>query len=407
MIGYAASMNQSKFQNILYISSVDVSQPNGPGVNEREFLIEFLNSTEFSGYALLPKPERALTELPADRCRFIAGKRGGPASLIKHQWQLYHAGMETVRELRIDLIVARLSVLPVGLARLLRRAGVPYVIKTLGGGVIDAIALRESMPALLAAGVARVNARLVKPIVTNALAVDVCTQELHERVIRMLGVAESRVACIENATNTDRFQPRDGAAARERIGLPATARVVGFVGGRPWERGAREMVDIAPRIIEQFPSAHFVVVGGGSGLPDLEEHARRLGVFDRFVFTGVIPYEEVPAYVNAFDVGVALDKPGRGELVGFSFQKVRQYVASGIPTVASDKSDLDLDTLKLGSVVPCGDLDAFERAVVRWLAMPAGQRTEFQQRARSFSQEHLSAKSALKRRLANWQAAIV
>jgi lipopolysaccharide/colanic/teichoic acid biosynthesis glycosyltransferase len=52
------------------------------------------------------------------------------------------------------------------------------------------------------------------------------------------------------------------AAARRSAGIPADARVIGFVGRLVGDKGVRELVEAWGRIREQFPDAHLLLVGG-------------------------------------------------------------------------------------------------------------------------------------------------
>lgn len=77
-----------------------------------------------------------------------------------------------------------------------------------------------------------------------------------------------------------------------------------------------------------------LIVGDGPGLEWLQAEASRLGVRDRVVFAGRIPYEQVPLYLRVFDIGVSTQTnnlAGNVRTTG----KLPEYMAAGCFVIAS------------------------------------------------------------------------
>ncbi len=84
-----------------------------------------------------------------------------------------------------------------------------------------------------------------------------------------------------------------------------------------------------------------VVIGDGDGQQWLREEAVRRGVSDRLVFTGRIPYAEVPTYLRLFDVALSTQTnnlPGQVRTTG----KVPEYMAAGRFILASRVGEAEL-----------------------------------------------------------------
>jgi phosphatidylinositol alpha-1,6-mannosyltransferase len=57
-----------------------------------------------------------------------------------------------------------------------------------------------------------------------------------------------------------------------------------------------------PRVLAVVPEAVLLLVGGGPDRDRLEELARATGVAPAVRFTGAVPWEDIPPYVDAADV---------------------------------------------------------------------------------------------------------
>jgi 1,4-alpha-glucan branching enzyme len=54
------------------------------------------------------------------------------------------------------------------------------------------------------------------------------------------------------------------------------------------EKGFHRLIEAVPRILSEFPDAHFVIAGRGPEAPYLEQQAKSLGVADHVSFPGFI-----------------------------------------------------------------------------------------------------------------------
>jgi glycosyltransferase involved in cell wall biosynthesis len=78
-----------------------------------------------------------------------------------------------------------------------------------------------------------------------------------------------------------------------------------------------------------------VVVGDGPGRQVLEAARARLGLGDRLLIVGRVPHEEVPLWMNVFDLGLSTqtdDPVGWGRTTA----KLPEYLACGRPVLCSD-----------------------------------------------------------------------
>ena len=125
--------------------------------------------------------------------------------------------------------------------------------------------------------------------------------------------------------------------------------------------------------------------------PDIEQQAARLGVRDRLTVTGLIPHEDVPAWLARIDIAVLADSNDYG-----SPMKIFEYMAAGKAIVAPDYGPV-LEVLQNGStgvVFPRGDVGALQEALSELVADPALRRRLGENARVSVLREHTWARNA-------------
>jgi len=175
--------------------------------------------------------------------------------------------------------------------------------------------------------------------------------------------------------NAELFSPAiSGAPARERYGL-GDAFVVGYSGSfKPWH-GVDVLVEAAADLRER--SVKFLLVGDGPERSALEARVAALGLRDRFVLTGALPYDHVPEALAAADVCVAPFVPerhGPSRARGFVLDplKVFESLAMQKPTITIRAANIealfhDGEHLRL---VPPGEPVALAQAIAEAMDEP-------------------------------------
>ena len=251
---------------------------------------------------------------------------------------------------KIDVVLGSWAY-PDGFAAVIagRLLGVPSVVKVHGSD-INVVAQMPGPRALTAWALPRA-ARVVA--VSRALGDEVVA----------LGVPRDRIAIVMNGVDAQLFHPRDRAAARRELGLPAGPLVV-YVGNLKEEKGSRELARAWPLVLAALPGATLAVVGGGPLRGEVEAALAPCG--ERVRMLGPRPLPEVPAWMAAADVLVLPShSEGTPNVVLEALASGRRVVASAVGGVP------DLITRpELGALVPPKDPEALAAALVTALGMP-------------------------------------
>ena len=183
---------------------------------------------------------------------------------------------------------------------------------------------------------------LVDQILSNSQAVRDC-------VVQTELAPPAKLRVIYNGINLQAVAPLPGMRAklREELGLSPFDLFVGNISGLRWIKGIDVFIEAAAIAYAANPSLRFVVVGDGKTQGEIESliRARRLSA----VVTMVGAIKIFVLYLAAMDIAVLCS---RAE--GFS-NSILQYMAAGLPTIATDVGGNREALEGAGILVPADD----------------------------------------------------
>ena len=144
------------------------------------------------------------------------------------------------------------------------------------------------------------------------------------------------VTVIQDGFESESFCTLDVTELRRELQLEEVL-TVGFVGSLTWSSKSgrcygSELIEVLCEL-RDLP-VKGIIIGDGSGAPKLRAQARQLGIEDKIVFLGRIPYEDLSRYLCLIDVCLSTqtnDVPGRVRTTG----KLPLYLATGRFILAS------------------------------------------------------------------------
>lgn len=206
------------------------------------------------------------------------------------------------------------------------------------------------------------------------------------------GVNKSKIAVIENETDTEHFRPMNREKVRRELKFEKDKLYVGFIGNISIWQGLDTLIRAVPGIIDEIENVKFLIIGDGEYRQEIERKIEEFGVKDKVILTGSVPYKKAPKYINCFDIGVA---PYTFD-AGFSPIKVKDYISCGSPVICSEiDSIIYLKDEEVGVLVKPGDVEGFKGAVIELLKSPE-RREIIEGNARKYAEENFSWRNAVK-----------
>lgn len=202
-----------------------------------------------------------------------------------------------------------------------------------------------------------------------------------------LGAAPT-VRVTPNAVDPARFcarRPDSPITAGETPQRPTVT--IGFLGTlKPWH-GTEVLLRAFAEVLQRqrsrvsahescWPDLRLQIIGGGPERENLEALGAELGLGARVRFSGPVSPAQVPQLLAGLDIAAApYPAPGEPDEHYFSPLKVYEYLAAGVPVIASGLGELPgllegASTQACGETVPPGDPDALAAALIRLVQDP-------------------------------------
>lgn len=182
------------------------------------------------------------------------------------------------------------------------------------------------------------------------------------RVLINLGV-DSPIEVIPNGVNIKPFQMIENPIPRQEFGFKDEDVILTYMGRLGVEKNLPFLLRAFVGIAKTYQDVCLLMIGDGSERENLEDRARVMNIADRVHFTGMIPYQELPAYLAAADAFITasvsevhplsvIESMAAGlPVVGIQSPGVGDIVEDNVTGYLAEEEDLAEFTAKLSRII--------------------------------------------------------
>ena len=176
-------------------------------------------------------------------------------------------------------------------------------------------------------------------------------------VIEKYGIDPAKVVTVHNAVQ---FSTRDTSEVERGV----DDKIVTFLGRITYQKGPDYFVEAAAKVLKKLSNVRFVMAGSGDMMNHVIRRVARLGIADRFHFTGFLKGDDVQKMFALSDVYVM---PSVSEPFGIS---PLEAMRSNVPVIISKQSGV-AEVLDYAVKVDYWDVDALADAIYALVKYPA------------------------------------
>ena len=175
-------------------------------------------------------------------------------------------------------------------------------------------------------------------------------------VINRYGIDPNKVVTVHNAVD---FSGRENIQVERGV----KDKVVTFLGRITFQKGPEYFIEAAAKVLKRTDNVRFVMAGSGDMMTRAIRQVARLGISDRFHFTGFLRGQEVQKMFALSDVYIM---PSVSEPFGIS---PLEAMRSNVPSIISHQSGA-AEVLKYALKVDFWDVDALADDIYALLQYP-------------------------------------
>ena len=176
-------------------------------------------------------------------------------------------------------------------------------------------------------------------------------------VINKYGINPDKVVTVHNAVD---FSGREDISVERGV----KDKVVTFLGRITFQKGPEYFIDAAAKVLKRTKNVRFVMAGSGDMMNRAIQQVARLGISDRFHFTGFLRGADVQKMFALSDVYIM---PSVSEPFGIS---PLEAMRTGVPSIISHQSGA-AEILKYALKVDFWDVDALADDIYALVSYPA------------------------------------
>lgn len=185
------------------------------------------------------------------------------------------------------------------------------------------------------------------------------------KVLERIGV-DTHIQVVPNGVDLEPFHHEIQSHDRRSFGIDTEAVLLIYVGRLGPEKNLPFLLRAFGGVSEAFENVNMMLVGDGSEKDNLQALVNHMGLTDKVVFTGMVPYPHIPKYLRMADIF------STASITEVHPLSVIEAMAAGLPVLGITSPGIS-DSIRDGvtGYLSSNNLASFTAKMVRMVANPA------------------------------------
>ena len=297
--------------NLFYFGSMPIGYPNGPGINEKDFLMDVASRDNVSLFAFGDIENTTSYNLKKNFVNVIKIKRIPILREFFHfiffvYFIIFKKNNNKV--VKVVLRIGRFPVFTLPLVYIARRKNIKCHVKTVGEGLAS-----NHLKSIFG----RFEFYIYDKIFSLVNSVDTPTQISKSLIEDIFPSLKNKVIIVENGA-CESFLYTSLDYNNKLI-------VLTYVGRFPEIRGGRQVINVLSELKTRNINAKAIITGSFDETANLRDMAKLLDIEEMIDFIGIVKPEDIPGILADSHFGFSVVEGKRGA----AGQKLRQYALSG------------------------------------------------------------------------------
>jgi len=202
-------------------------------------------------------------------------------------------------------------------------------------------------------------------------------------------------------TNIMKNLPKD-KELQKKYNINDNDKVVMYLGSILSHSGLDVIFNDMGKILKEIPEFKLLVVGDGPDLERLKQQSKQLGIYEKIIFTGFVPYKEVPRFCSLADLCINPFRMDGKYAFNDKLTPVKffDFLSCGKPVLATPLQGTLYDFPKESNTIIYESLDLFTGKMIELLKNDS--LDEIGQRGREFVGKNFTWDSVTKKMLSEF-----
>ncbi|MDP7195152.1 MAG: glycosyltransferase family 4 protein [SAR202 cluster bacterium] len=202
-------------------------------------------------------------------------------------------------------------------------------------------------------------------------------------------------------TNIMKNLPKD-KELQKKYNINDNDKVVMYLGSILSHSGLDVIFNDMEKILKEIPEFRLLVVGDGPDLERLKQQSKQLGIYEKIIFTGFVPYKEVPRFCSLADLCINPFRMDGKYAFNDKLTPVKffDFLSCGKPVLATPLQGTLYDFPKESNTIIYESLDLFTGKMIELLKNDS--LDEVGQRGREFVGKNFTWDSVTRRMLSEF-----